>query len=158
MQINYNTGHYAKNSTISKVRQETITTHCTRYTMQIIQPVRIQQLYCEVIHLRSASFYFPSASENISIPGLISWHYHRSLLNHFPTFSGCWSDFITGSLLKNPRLKPLKSESAKLCQRRTLTTQDAELIDYRSCVILLLCMKIMFPTVQWKNKYRSRWP
>jgi len=38
--------------------------------------------------LCSVSFDLPSASENISLPGLVSRHYHRSPLNHYLTFSG----------------------------------------------------------------------
>jgi len=38
--------------------------------------------------LGSISFYFLSVSENISLPGLVSWHCHRSPLNYSPTFSG----------------------------------------------------------------------
>jgi len=43
----------------------------------------------------------PSASENISVPGLVLWHYYRSPLNYFPTFSASWSDFITRTTLKS---------------------------------------------------------
>jgi len=47
----------------------------------------------------SISFDLPSVSENISLPGLISWHYHQSLLNHSPTFSESWNYFITWTIL-----------------------------------------------------------
>jgi len=40
-------------------------------------------------NLCSVSFNRPSASENISLPGLVSWHYHRSPLNHFPKCPLC---------------------------------------------------------------------
>jgi len=48
----------------------------------------------------SVSFNLLSASENISLPGLVYWHHRRSVLNHSPTFSGSWSDFITSTTLK----------------------------------------------------------
>jgi len=48
----------------------------------------------------SVSVDLPSASENISVSGLASGHYHRSPLNYSPTFSGSWSGFITWTILK----------------------------------------------------------
>jgi len=50
--------------------------------------------------LCSISFDLPSVSENIYLPGLVFWHYHRSPLIHSPSFSGSWNDFIIWTILK----------------------------------------------------------
>jgi len=42
----------------------------------------------------------PSAYKNISVPGLIPWHYHWSSLKLFPTSSGSWNDFVTWTTLQ----------------------------------------------------------
>ena len=54
--------------------------------------------------LCSVSVDLSPTSENISVAGLVPWHYHRSLLNYFPTFSGSLSDFFDLDQAKNSRL------------------------------------------------------
>jgi len=41
-----------------------------------------------------------TASENVSVPGLVPWHYHRPPLHYSSVFSGSWNDFITRITLK----------------------------------------------------------
>jgi len=47
----------------------------SRRTHHLEQPAGQHDIYPVYVNL-------PSASENISVPGLVPWHYHRSALNY----------------------------------------------------------------------------
>ena len=51
-------------------------------------------------HLCSISVNLPSASENISVLGFLSWHYHWWPVAYSPILSGFWSDLFTWTTVK----------------------------------------------------------
>ena len=65
----------------------------SRRTHQLEQSAR----QCDICPV---SLDLPSASENISVPGLVPSHYHRFPSNYSPIVSGSRSDFITWTSLR----------------------------------------------------------